>query len=83
MIDRPQSLIERLRQFAGQLKSSTLLAIVTSLFVLDLVVPDALPFVDEIVLGVLTVLIARWQSRRNAPPPEPKPPPKDVTPPVD
>ncbi len=80
MIDRPQSLIERLQHFAGQLKSSTLLAIVTSLFVLDLVVPDALPFVDEIVLGVVTVLIARWQSRRKEPAPAPKPPPKDVTP---
>ncbi len=80
MTDQPQSLIGRLQRFAGQLKSSTLLAIVTSLFVLDLFIPDALPFVDEIVLGVLTILIARWQGRHKEPPPAPKPPPKDVTP---
>ncbi len=76
-----QSLIQRLQRFAGQLKSSTLLAIVASVFVLDLVIPDALPFIDEIVLGLITVLVARWQSRRVEPPPPPKPPPKDVTPP--
>ncbi len=60
---------------------STLLALVASLFVLDLAIPDPFPFVDEIVLGVVTILIARWQSRRKESPPTPKPPPKDVTPP--
>ncbi len=81
MTDQPQGLVERLQRFAGQLKSSTLLLLVTSLFVLDLVIPDPLPFVDEIVLGLMTILIARWQSRRAEPKPPPKPPPKDVTPP--
>ncbi len=81
MTDSPQSLTERLQRFAGQLKSSTLLLLVTSLFVLDLVIPDPLPFIDEIMLGIMAVLIARWQSRRKEPPPAPKPPPKNVTPP--
>ncbi len=83
MTDQPLSLNQRLQRFVGQLKSSTLLLLVTSLFVLDLVVPDPLPFIDEIVLGIATILIARWQSRRKEPPPPPKPPPKDVTPPGD
>ncbi len=81
MSDTSQSLIQRLQRFAGQLKSSTLLVVVASLFVLDVFIPDALPFVDEIVLGVVTILIARWQSRRAAPKPPPRPPPKNVTPP--
>ena len=81
MSDAPMSLIERLQRFAGQLKSSTLLTLVTSLFVLDLFIPDALPFVDEIVLGIITILVARWQGRRQEPPEAPKPPPKNVTPP--
>ncbi len=80
MPDPSRSLIDRLQRFAGQFKSSTLLAIVATLFVADLFIPDALPFVDEIVLGVLTILIARWQSRRAEPPEAPKPPPKNVTP---
>lgn len=81
MTDRPQSLIGWLQGFAGQFKSSTLLALVASLFVLDLAIPDPFPFVDEIALGIVTILVARWQSRRKEPPPAPKPPPKDVTPP--
>lgn len=80
MNDRPRSLIGRLQRYAGQLKSSTLLVLVASLFALDLVVPDPLPFVDEIVLGIVTILVARWQGRRQEPPPA-KPSPKDVTPP--
>jgi len=72
--------MQRLHRFAHQLKSSTLLVLVASLFVLDLLIPDALPFVDEIVLGIMTVLAARWRSRRAEPLPTPKPPPKDVTP---
>ena len=82
MNDRPVTLSQRLQRFIGEMKSSTLLLVVTSLFLVDLAVPDPLPFVDEIVLGIVTILVARWQSRRQEPPPAPKPPPKDVTPPA-
>lgn len=71
--------MERLQRFAGQLKSSTLLLCVFSLFVLDLAIPDPVPFVDEIILGIATILVSRWQGRRKEPA-VPKPPPKDVTP---
>ena len=68
-----------------RLSSRALLAVVAGLFVADVIVPDALPFLDEIVLGVIAVLLARWQSRREAashvsPEPAPKPPAKNVTP---
>ncbi len=65
-----------------KLGSRTLLAIVTSLFFIDVLVPDALPFIDEIVLGILAVLLARWQSRRTPPSPASaeKPGEKNVTP---
>ena len=81
MTDSSPGLIERWKRFTKQLKSSTLLLIVTTLFVLDVLIPDPLPFVDEIILGIMTILIARWQSRRKKP--APKPPPKNVTPPAD
>ncbi len=77
MTDQSPNLVGRLQRYVGQLKSSTLLLLVGSLFVLDLVVPDPLPFIDEIVLGLSTIPIARWQSRRKEPPP----PPRNVTPP--
>ncbi len=80
MTDRRLNLSERLQRFVGQMKSSTLLMVVGSLFLLDLVVLDPLPYIDEVILGILTLLIARWQNRRRE---SPKPPPRDVTPPAD
>ena len=70
------------------LNSSYLVMIMAALFLIDLFVPDPVPFVDEAVLGMITILMARWAGRNLAsdPPqddPEgpPKPPPKNVTPP--
>ena len=49
--------------FAAKLRSSHLLLLVTALFVADLLIPDVLPFVDEILLGMATVLLARRKTR--------------------
>ena len=62
--------------FLETLKSSYLLMIVAGLFALDLVIPDVLPYVDEVVLFILTILVGRWKGWRRE-----KPPPRDVTPP--
>jgi hypothetical protein len=51
--------------FLAKLGSRTLLALCAMLFVIDLLVPDPLPFVDELILGVTTLLLAR---RRNKTP---------------
>lgn len=67
-----------LLSYAERLRFPQLLLLVGSLFVLDLFVPDLIPLVDEILLGLLTLLLGAW--RRPAGPP-PKPPEKDVTPP--
>jgi hypothetical protein len=56
-----------------------LLAILAGLFAVDLVVPDPIPLLDEVLLAVLTVVAASWRRRRD----EPRPPPIDVTPPDD
>ena len=71
-----------LSRFFGGFSSRALLILVGGVFLLDLVIPDVLPWIDEIVLGILTLLIARWQARRQTrPDPDmPKPPPKNVTP---
>ena len=61
-----QKLLQRLNlRFPGLF---VLLLVVT---LLDLVVPDFIPFADEIVLALLTTLFALWKDRRApAPPPE-------------
>ena len=80
MTDPPQGLGRALRRWAAELRSPTLLFVVGSLFLIDLFVFDGIPLVDEIILGILTILLARWKARREEPPMAPKPPPKNVTP---
>ena len=64
----------------SRLKFPALLAVTATLFLLDLVVPDLVPFADEILLGLGTALFALW--REPVPPPAAeKPPEKNVTPP--
>jgi hypothetical protein len=55
-----------------------LVAILAGLLAVDLVVPDPIPLLDEVMLAVLTVLAASWRTRSED---DDRPPPKDVTPP--
>ena len=64
--------------FVARLTSWQLVTFVALLFVLDLFLPDPIPFIDEIFLGALTLLLARWKQRRAEW--EREPPMKDVTP---
>jgi hypothetical protein len=42
-----------------------LFVIAVSLFVVDLVIPDPIPLLDEILLGVVTLMLARWKRRAS------------------
>ncbi|MDH4045113.1 MAG: hypothetical protein OEY20_00480 [Gemmatimonadota bacterium] len=52
-----------------KLRYPWLLAITVVLFGLDLVVPDVIPFVDEVLLGLGAVILARLRVRRVTPAP--------------
>ncbi len=67
-----------LLSFLGGLRFPQLFVLLAVIFLVDLLVPDFLPFVDEAVLGLLTLMTGMWRDRRS--PPE-KPPEKNVTPP--
>lgn len=74
-----------LARFFDKVSTHKLALVVGFLFALDFVTPDPLPFIDEIVLLTLTILLARWQNRGATPvevttPPTAKPPVKNVTP---
>ena len=59
-------------RFAGRLRYPTLFWITAALFALDLVIPDAIPFADEILLGLGTLLLGRLTARdRRSPHPAP------------
>jgi hypothetical protein len=59
-----QDVVER---YAGRLRAPWLFAAVVVLFVADLVVPDPIPFVDEVMLALLTFLVGTWRTRRKVP----------------
>lgn len=63
----PSPLMRPLLAFAGRLRFPTLFLVTAGLFLLDLVVPDLIPFADEILLGLATLLLSAW--KRRAPPP--------------
>jgi hypothetical protein len=52
-----------LLRVAAGLRFPTLFWITAGLFLLDLVIPDLVPFADELLLGLLTVLFASLKRR--------------------
>ncbi|MEO0972982.1 MAG: DUF6116 family protein [Pseudomonadota bacterium] len=58
--------VKWLTGYASRLKFPQLLAVTATLFVVDLVVPDFVPLADELLLGLLTVILASLRERRDA-----------------
>ncbi|MCK5432853.1 MAG: hypothetical protein KAJ03_08920 [Gammaproteobacteria bacterium] len=61
----PASIIEIFLKNANQLKFRNLFFLVISLFLIDLLVPDFIPFIDEIILGLMAIILANWKKERN------------------
>lgn len=53
-----------LTRFFSRLRFPWLFGLVAMLFGLDLVLPDFLPFIDELLLGLATLLLASWKQRK-------------------
>ncbi|MEM7413434.1 MAG: DUF6116 family protein [Myxococcota bacterium] len=61
-----RTLLAALLRFAGRLRFPTLFFVTAGLFVFDVFVPDALPFADEILLGLGALVLARWRRPEEA-----------------
>ena len=59
--------------FFGRLSYPRLFALTAGLFAFDVVIPDFVPFADELLLGLGTLLLANWKKRKD-PEPAQKPP---------
>jgi hypothetical protein len=58
-------MIEAFLKNANQLKFKNLFFLVISLFLIDLLIPDFIPFIDEIILGLLAIILANWKKERT------------------
>ncbi len=51
--------------WAGKLRFPTLFAITVVLFTVSMLLPDPIPFLDEILFGLGTLLLASWKKRKQ------------------
>ena len=66
---------ELVARFAAGLRFPALFALLAGLFLFDLFLPDLIPFVDEVLLALGTLLVGSLRKRRApAPPVGPKEP---------
>ena len=55
--------------YLAKLRFPALFAITAVLFILDFFIPDAIPFADEILLGLGAALLGSWKKRKEPNPP--------------
>jgi len=53
------------RSYASGLRFPTLFLVVGALFVIDVLVPDVIPFFDEIMLALTTLLLAALKKPKS------------------
>jgi len=56
---------ERLLRYASRLRFPKLLALAAAVFIADLIFPDVIPFADEILLGLITLLLGMLKKRNG------------------
>ncbi|HET6435961.1 MAG TPA: DUF6116 family protein [Xanthomonadaceae bacterium] len=61
----PNPLVAPLLRWVGRLSYPRLFLLTAALFLADLVVPDMVPFADELLLGLGTLLLANWKRRKS------------------
>ncbi len=60
--------------WARKLRYPTLFKVTATLFAISFLWPfDPIPLIDEIVLGLGTLLLANWKDRKRTLPPDPAP----------
>lgn len=62
----PNPLLGPLLRWFGKLSYPRLFAVAAFLFVADTLIPDVIPFADEILLGLGTLLLANWKKKAPA-----------------
>jgi hypothetical protein len=61
----PNPLLAPLMRFVSKLSYPRLYLLAAALFVVDTLIPDVVPFADEILLGLGTLLLANLRKRKD------------------
>ena len=61
----------RIIPYLESLRFPVLLLVTAVLFLVNVLVPDIVPFVDEILLALIVALLSRLKRRKKDSPPEP------------
>ena len=54
-----------IRRYASRLSFPKLFLVFLGLFLVDLLIYDPIPFLDEAILGTLAVMLGMWRDRRE------------------
>ena len=60
----PNPIVVPFMAWARKLRHPTLFKLTALAFAISVIVPDLVPFIDEIVLGLGTLLLASWKDRK-------------------
>lgn len=52
--------------WASRLRFPWLFAVTLAIFLLNVFLPDVIPFVDELILGLVAMLLANWKKKPDA-----------------
>ena len=63
----PNPLLAPLLRWFGRLSYPKLFLFAAGLFMADVVIPDFIPFADEIGLALITLILGLWRDRRKVP----------------
>ena len=64
MAEIPHSFVDLFLAQLQRLRFKNLFLVALALFLLDVAVPDFVPFIDELLLGVLSLLFWAWRKPR-------------------
>jgi len=62
----PKWLTEIVAHLGVQLRFPQLFFLTFGVFVLDILIPEIIPYADELLLGLLTLLLGTWRKRQDS-----------------
>jgi len=61
----PKILTGPVARYLSRLRFPYLFAVTSVVFIVDLFIPDVIPFADEIMLGFAAAVLGMWRARRQ------------------